>query len=80
MTAFFAAQARNPTLVPLIPSTMGAIHTSPIVSQPLLSPSQELETFLIDFLRLKGINIMDRQVALEELRITPDVISDMSIV
>ena len=80
MTAVFAAHAQNPTLVPPIPSTMGAIHTSPIVSQPLLSPSQELETFLIDFLRLKGIDIMDWQAALEELGITPDVISDMSIV
>ena len=80
MTAFFAAQPQNPTLIPPIPSTTGAIHTSPIVFQPLPSPSQELKTFLIDFLRLKGINITDRQAALEELRITPDVISDMSIV
>lgn len=80
MTAFFAAQTRNPMPIPPITSTTGAVHASPIVSQPLPSPSRELETFLVDFLRLKGIDLTDRQAALEELGITPDVISDMSIV
>ena len=77
MTAFFTAQARNPMPVP--PMT-GVVHASPIVSQPLPSPSWELETFLVDFLRLKGIDFTDHQAALEELGITPDVILDMSII
>ena len=62
------------------PDAMGVIHASPIVSQPLPSSSQEMETFLVDFLWLKGIDITSHQVALEGLGITPDVIPDMSIV
>ena len=80
MMAFFAAQAKNPTLVPPIPTTTDIIHASPIVLQPLPSPSQEMETFLVDLLQLKGIDITSCQVALKGLTIIPDVIPDMSIV
>ena len=81
MKAFFAAQARNSALVPPIPATTGIVHAFPL-SHSLYHhpPTQEIETFLVDFLRLKGINITGHQTTLEEPGITPDVIPDMSIV
>ena len=42
MTALFATQAINPSLVSPIPTTNGVVHASPIVSQLLSPPSKEI--------------------------------------
>jgi len=82
MTAFFAVQAKAPALVPAAPTLPLPLdrHGPSLHTFPLPTPEAEVQRFLEDFHRLKGIDIINCQAAFEASALTPDILPHLSVV
>jgi len=86
MTAFFVAQAKAslPVAAPIIPEPIFGSppvrqHIRSLLTFPLPTPAAEVQRFLEDFWRLKGIDIIDRRAVLEASALTPDILSHVTL-
>jgi hypothetical protein len=85
MAAFFAAQAKAPpTAAPIIPEPIFGpppIHQRKpsLLTFPLPTPAMEVQRFLEDFRRLKGIDIIDCRAVLEASALTPDILPHLTL-
>ena len=79
MTAFFAAQAKASARRP--PSPLDPIAPPPhlIVKLPLPTPAAEIQRFLEDFRRLKGIDALASCAALSACAIAPGILTHLSM-
>jgi hypothetical protein len=81
MTAFFATQAKTPAFaapVEALPLPLDRRGPS-LLTFPLPAPTAEVQRFLEDFRRLKGIDITTCQAAFEASALTPDILPHLSV-
>ena len=81
MTAFFAMQAKTPAFAaPVEALPLPSDRRGPsLLTFPLPSPTAEVQRFLEDFRRLKGIDITTCQAAFEASALTPDILPHLSV-
>jgi hypothetical protein len=83
MTAFFSAQAKAPPaaapVLPVFAPPPIRQRNQSLVTFPLPTPAIEVQRFLEDFRRLKGIDIIDCRAVLEASALTPDILSHLTL-